>query len=155
MNNSGKCIFYDLKMKYVLYSRKCNLYVDFTFFAEGRQRGRFAGFSVYVSATGDIHNSTLCYKDGPLLPPLNFTTTCVEHGRYVIFYNERRDGDIYPDDYQLENVFNELCEVVVLGIIIVLVVLSFYFFAKIFYALITPLWTFTYHYENEIEIFCK
>lgn len=38
-----------------------------------RQRGRFAGFSLYVSHTDvstytDIKTSSLCYKDGPLLP---------------------------------------------------------------------------------------
>lgn len=80
-----------------------------------RQRGRFAGFSLYVSTTGDIQGSTLCYKDGAQLPPLNFTTTCTEHGRYVIFYNERIDGVIYPDGYEIQHVFTELCEVIVQG----------------------------------------
>lgn len=82
---------------------------------EQRQRGRFAGFSIYVSNTGDIEGSTLCYKDGPELPPLNFTTTCTEYGRYVIFYNERMDEVVYPDSYQLTNVYTELCEVIVKG----------------------------------------
>eukprot|EP00105_Crassostrea_gigas_P038150 XP_019922298.1 PREDICTED: protein draper [Crassostrea gigas] len=82
---------------------------------EDRQRGRFAGFSLYVSTTGDIQGSTLCYKDGPQLPPLEFTTTCIQRGQYVIFFNERKDGVIYPKDYELANVLNELCEVVVLG----------------------------------------
>ena len=57
----------------------------------------------------------MCYKDGPQLPPLNFTTTCTEHGRYVIFYNERLDGVTYPDGYEIQNVFTELCEVIVQG----------------------------------------
>ncbi|XP_052693428.1 LOW QUALITY PROTEIN: teneurin-4-like [Crassostrea angulata] len=78
-----------------------------------RQRGRFAGFFLYVSTTGDIQGSTLCYKDGPLLPPLNFTTACSEYGRYVIFYNERLNDLAYPDGYELTNVFTELCEVIV------------------------------------------
>lgn len=82
---------------------------------ENRQRGRLAGFSLYVSKTGDIQGSTLCYKDGPQLPPLNFTTTCTEYGRYVIFYNERKDGVVYPDGYQLA-IVTELCEVIVQGI---------------------------------------
>lgn len=86
-----------------------------------RQRGRFAGFSLYVSNTdvstiSEIKNSTLCYKDGPQLPPLNFTTTCTEYGRYVIFYNERLDGVSYPDDYEIGNVYTELCDVIVQGI---------------------------------------
>lgn len=88
-----------------------------------RQRGRFAGFSLFVSNTGvstisDIKSSTLCYKDGPELPSLNFTNTCTEYGRYVIFYNERLVGGTYPAAYELTNVYTELCEVIVLGIYI-------------------------------------
>nr|XP_034319436.1 scavenger receptor class F member 2-like [Crassostrea gigas] len=82
---------------------------------ENRQRGRLAGFSLYVSNTGDIQDSTLCYKDGPQLPPLNFTTECVQFGRYVIFYNERLAGVTYPSGYELTSVFTELCEVIVKG----------------------------------------
>nr|XP_034322419.1 multiple epidermal growth factor-like domains protein 6 [Crassostrea gigas] len=89
-------------------------------FVEKTQRGWFAGFSLYISNTelstiSDRENSTLCYKDGPQLPPLNFTTTCTEHGRYVIFYNERLNGVTYPAGYELHNVYTELCEVIVLG----------------------------------------
>ncbi|XP_078329598.1 uncharacterized protein LOC111116561 [Crassostrea virginica] len=82
---------------------------------ESRQQGRFAGFSLYISNNGDIDNSSLCYKDGPQLPPLNFTTTCITSGRYVIFYNERLDGTTYPKNYQTVTVFTELCEVIVQG----------------------------------------
>lgn len=82
---------------------------------EDRQRGRFAGFSLYMSNSGDIQGSTLCYKDGPQLPPLNFTVPCAESGRYVIFYNERLDGATYPTGYTLDNIFTELCEVIVQG----------------------------------------
>lgn len=88
----------------------------FGFCIENRQRGRLAGFSLYVSNTGDIRGSTLCYKDGPQLPPLNFTTECIESGRYVIFYNERLAGVTYPSGYEPTNVFTELCEVIVKGI---------------------------------------
>lgn len=89
-------------------------------FSEMRQRGRFAGFSLYVSDTdlssiSEIKSSTLCYKDGPKLPPLNVTTICTEKGRYVIFYNERLDGLIYPEGFELQNVYTELCEVIVQG----------------------------------------
>lgn len=76
-----------------------------TCFIEKRQRGRFAGFSLYVSYTGEISE----------LPPLNFTATCTEIGRYVIFYNERLDAVTYPDGYELLNVYIEFCEVVVEG----------------------------------------
>lgn len=90
-------------------------------FVQKTQRGWIAGFSLYISNTelstiSDKENSTLCYKDGPQLPPLNFTTTCTGHGRYVIFYNERIDGVTYPTGYKLHNVYTELCEVIVLGI---------------------------------------
>lgn len=89
-------------------------------FVESRQRGRFAGFSLYVSitdasTTSEIKNSTLCYKDGPHLPPLNFTKICTTRGRFVIFYNERVAGFSYPAEYQVMDVFTELCEVVVQG----------------------------------------
>lgn len=49
------------------------------------------------------------------LPPLNFTTTCTEHGRYVVFYNERLDRMTYPSGYEIDNVVTELCEVIVQG----------------------------------------
>ena len=83
---------------------------------ESRQQGRFAGFSLYISNTGGRDNSSLCYKDGPELPPLNFSTECTSSGRYVIFYNERLDGVTYPAGYEVEaNVYTELCEVTVQG----------------------------------------
>lgn len=90
------------------------------FRADIRQRGRFAGFSLYVSETdvssiADIKGSTLCYKDGPELPTLNFTTICTKFGRYVLFYNERLKEVEYPDTYPLTNVVTELCEVAVQG----------------------------------------
>ena len=84
------------------------------YFLDSRQRGRFAGFSLYISNTGDRDSSSLCYKDGPELPPLNFSTTCTLFGRYVIFYNERLDGVAYPAEY-VTNVYTELCEVIVYG----------------------------------------
>lgn len=84
-------------------------------FIETRQRGWFAGFYLYIANTSGIEGSTLCYKDGPQLPPLNFTTVCTVSGRYVIFYNERLDETSYPKGYQLQNVFTELCEVIVKG----------------------------------------
>ena len=79
---------------------------------EGRQRGRFAGFSLYVSNDG--HEESLCYKDGPQLPPLNITITCNKAGRYVRFHNERRPGVTYPSGYE-SAVYTEVCEVIVSG----------------------------------------
>ena len=84
-------------------------------FIESRQRGRFAGFSLYVSKHDNRDSSSLCYKDGPDLPPLNFTTTCITSGRYITFYNERLGGETYPSGYETINVFTELCEVIVYG----------------------------------------
>lgn len=94
------------------------------FRADIRQRGRFAGFSLYVSSTdvstaADIKGSTLCYKDGHQLPPLNFTKICTKSGRYVIFYNERLNEVQYPELYEVVNVVTELCEVTVQGTCII------------------------------------
>lgn len=85
--------------------------------SELRQRGRFAGFSLYISNTGDIEGSFLCYKNGLHLPLLNFTTTsCITLGRYVIFYNERLDVITYPLEFEVStNVLMELCEFTVKG----------------------------------------
>ncbi|XP_056019827.1 receptor-type tyrosine-protein phosphatase epsilon-like [Ostrea edulis] len=80
-----------------------------------RQRGRFAGFSLYVSNTTIKEDGYLCYKNGQELPTLDFSTTCVKHGRYVIFYNERLDGTTYPTGYDPANAHTELCEVTVTG----------------------------------------
>ncbi|XP_056017449.1 multiple epidermal growth factor-like domains protein 6 [Ostrea edulis] len=80
-----------------------------------RQRGRFSGFSLYVSNTTIKEDGYLCYKNGQELPTLDFSTTCVKHGRYVIFYNERLDGTTYPTGYETTLVFTELCEVSVTG----------------------------------------
>lgn len=90
------------------------------FSLEMRQRGRFAGFSLYVSNTNvtaidGIKSSTLCYKDGPHLPPLNFTINCTAYGRYVIFFNERSNVGSYPSAYEVTSVYTELCEVFVKG----------------------------------------
>lgn len=80
-----------------------------------RQKGRFAGFSLYVSNTPDRHDGLLCYKNGQELPPLDFNTNCITHGRYVIFYNERIYDTQYPIGYLLYAVITELCEVIVTG----------------------------------------
>ena len=84
-------------------------------YLERRQQGRFAGFSVFVSLNGTRDYSSLCYKDGTQLPPLNFTTTCLTSGRYVAFYNERLNEVIYPTGYEISVVGTELCEVIVQG----------------------------------------
>ncbi|XP_078317014.1 receptor-type tyrosine-protein phosphatase epsilon-like [Crassostrea virginica] len=80
-----------------------------------RQRGRFAGFSVFVSNTTDRNQGFLCYKNGLQLPPLDFTISCITHGRFVIYYNERLDGTNYPTGYEINNVYTELCELTARG----------------------------------------
>lgn len=94
---------------------------------ELRQRGRMAGFSLYVLATAELQDSTLCYKNGPHLPPLNFTTTCTEYGRFVTFYNERLDVEMYPTGYEINNVYTELCEVIVQGKYLLRIGRTFYY----------------------------
>nr|XP_022307517.1 uncharacterized protein LOC111113516 [Crassostrea virginica] len=83
---------------------------------EMQQRGRFAGFRIYASNTGNVNGSALCYEDKSQLPPLYFTTTCTASARYVIFYNDRIDGVTYPEGYEVLHSFpTELCEVIVMG----------------------------------------
>lgn len=79
-----------------------------------------AGFSLYVSETNvsstkEIKCSDLCYKDGPQLPALIMTKTCMVHGRYVIVYNERFGNVIYPVGYKNDTVYLRVCEVTVRG----------------------------------------
>lgn len=76
----------------------------------------FLGFSVYVSKTTNLSDGKLCLKDE------NFTRStitavrifCIVHGQYVIYYNERLQGVIYPDDYS-KYASTCLCEVDVNG----------------------------------------
>ncbi|XP_056002464.1 multiple epidermal growth factor-like domains protein 10 [Ostrea edulis] len=91
------------------------LFKDYGSQYEKRQQGRFAGFSLYLSEAGVRDSDSRCYVDGPELPPLNFTTTCVGYGRYVTFYNERLHGKQYPTGYETSTVFTELCEIIVKG----------------------------------------
>nr|XP_034311855.1 multiple epidermal growth factor-like domains protein 10 isoform X1 [Crassostrea gigas] len=106
--------YVDLGGRYNVY----NIRIQFKDYGEMytvRQRGRFAGFSLYVSNTTDRHDGYPCYKDGQELPPLDFNTNCITNGRYVIFYNERLVGTNYPLGYETNSVFTELCGVTVTG----------------------------------------
>ncbi|XP_062579990.1 multiple epidermal growth factor-like domains protein 10 isoform X1 [Saccostrea cucullata] len=81
---------------------------------ENRQKGRFAGFSLFLSNSTRKEEGQQCYINGPELPPLDFNTTCIGHGRYIIYHNERLPGKTYPQGYEVNSV-TELCEVKVQG----------------------------------------
>ncbi|XP_056002092.1 multiple epidermal growth factor-like domains protein 10 isoform X2 [Ostrea edulis] len=79
--------------------------------------GRFLGFSLYISNTTDRTQGELCFHDTNFTRdtiPAVLNVTCLVHGQYVIYYNERLQGVTYPDDYS-NYAFNELCEVEVYG----------------------------------------
>eukprot|EP00105_Crassostrea_gigas_P042813 XP_019926961.1 PREDICTED: uncharacterized protein LOC109619993 [Crassostrea gigas] len=75
------------------------------------------GFSVYFSNTTDRLQGTLCFKDNNFTKdtlPSVFTKNCFVHGQYVINYNERLPGVVYPGGYYW-SVSIQLCEVEVYG----------------------------------------
>ncbi|XP_056017442.1 receptor-type tyrosine-protein phosphatase U-like [Ostrea edulis] len=100
--------YVDLKKVFSIFSIRIQ-FRDYGLQYVMRQRGRFVGFSLYVSNTTIKEDGYLCYRNGQELPALDFSRTCVKHGRYVIFYNERLDGTTYPTGYQTVNVLYFLC----------------------------------------------
>ena len=78
---------------------------------------RVLGFSLYVSNSTNRSEGNLCFKDTFYTKetvPMVFSLPCLEHGQYIIFYNERLNGVSYPDEYST-HAFCDLCEVEVYG----------------------------------------
>lgn len=77
---------------------------------------RLLGFSVYVSNTTDKEDGSICFYDNEFFTPSTIpeilTLNCKMHGRYVIYYNERKQGQ--PSYYSTEATV-ELCEFEVYG----------------------------------------
>lgn len=111
--------YVDLGNNYSLYSIRIEFQKETQLVSEQTRRGRFAGFSLYVSNTTNKDDGLVCYQNESRIPPLDFNTSCITHGQYVIFYNERVVGKKYPSQYQTSNVITELCEVTVQGIDII------------------------------------
>ncbi|XP_056002273.1 protein draper-like isoform X3 [Ostrea edulis] len=79
----------------------------------GAYYNRFAGFFLYVSNTTSKDDGHRCFHEiQPVTgtPVENQTISCSVHGRYVIYYNERKPGVTYPSYYS-RDAYNELCEV--------------------------------------------
>ncbi|XP_048767376.2 uncharacterized protein LOC125674294 [Ostrea edulis] len=96
-----------------IYYRTDNVAWDF----DNAYTTRFLGFSVYISNTTNKDDGVLCFKDtvytrATIPNPTNIT--CLNHGRYVIYYIERLQGVTYPPEYS-SSAHNELCEFEVYG----------------------------------------
>ncbi|XP_062612083.1 uncharacterized protein LOC134273881 isoform X1 [Saccostrea cucullata] len=78
---------------------------------------RSLGFYIYVSNTTNRSDSYICFHDTNFTKstlPTVFDISCLIHGQYVIFYNERLPGVKYPEDYSSKAV-TDLCEIEVYG----------------------------------------
>ncbi|XP_052691459.1 uncharacterized protein LOC128169342 [Crassostrea angulata] len=75
------------------------------------------GFYLYISNTTDITTAVRCYHANYYtiydLPDV-MHILCALSGRYIIYYNERKEGYVYPANYS-QYAFADLCEVEVYG----------------------------------------
>lgn len=88
------------------------------FFAEPTgYTARMAGFFLYVSNTTVKEHGYICFHEMQRVngtPSEDQRINCPVHGRYVIYYNERIRGYVYPSYYS-EFAYYELCELEVYG----------------------------------------
>lgn len=78
---------------------------------------RMAGFFLYVSNTTSKDDGYLCFHEIQTVngtPSEDQRVNCSVHGRYVIYYKERKENVTYPDYYS-KFAYYELCELEVYG----------------------------------------